>query len=549
MKKTSFFILLSTAAFSGLFYNQTSGLNLLLFNLLLVGLLLIDRPERLQQKTTIVFSLFALATSYVVFWIDSSWAYTMNVLTVLLLAVSAAYPHASLPAALLHGFYALCTAPIAHLLHRVFNHNAIENSERTLRFKRLFLATLPLAVVFVFIQLYRIGNPIFNIYISKINLDFISFEWLFFTFYGTWLMVAFFKPKLIGWINQADQSIPNNLPLISEDDHNDTYWSKLISISNEVYTGVLLLGVLNGVLLLVNALDIFFVLIHGELPKGVTISNYVHNGIHAVILSVIFASLILLFYFRGYLNFYAQNKWLKRLTYGWIAQNCVLLVLTLHRNLVYINSYSLTHKRIGVIIYLLLIFVGLLTIFVKIYQQKNNWYLIRANAWSLYAVMAIYSLVDWDSVITKFNLTNFETKKKMEIDQRYLVSLSHTNLTQLFEFYLVKRKKLLDQEKIESNPRFEYSFESSSSVRTRGYYYELEEMLWYKYNHLNEGYKNHEWPSTCYTKTKVLREVNSLIERHHLSHVPARIEAMTEINAVVADTAAEQPVRPQALEE
>lgn len=338
-------------------------------------------------------------------------------------------------------------------------------------------------------------------------------------------MLSFFKQSTIQKIQQNDINTPDTLRIITAEEHTDSYWGQLIQLPNEVFTGVSLFLMLNIVLFIVNGLDIYFVFIKQILPEGITISQYVHNGTNALIASVILASIIILFYFRGYLNYYSGSKWLKGLAYVWIAQNLVLIFSTAYRNGMYIDGFGLTQKRIGVLIYLLLTCVGLITVAMKIALTKNNWFLFRKNTWAIYLTLVAYALVDWDSIITNYNLHHFEKDKTMEIDQRYLVNLEHTNLAALFEFYLVKQKTLNDQQQ-DNNTIYNYdSFSSSSSRRNTSYSLEIERMIWDKYRALKADYAVHDWPSECYAKTKNLKTVEKLILQYHLQEIqPTRNE-------------------------
>ena len=57
--------------------------------------------------------------------------------------------------------------------------------------------------------------------------------------------------------------------------------------------------------------------------------------------------LVLLFFFRGNLNFYKKNKWLRYGAYAWIFQNMVLVVSVLLRAKYYFVYYGkMTLSRI-----------------------------------------------------------------------------------------------------------------------------------------------------------------------------------------------------------
>lgn len=511
-------IVISTAAFCWLFYHQSDGINYLIFNVLLLIALLLRDSSLLKSRAFLVISIASLASAFAIYWYGTDWPLQMNVLSLLALAGLSYSRESSLLVAMFHSMYSFFASPVIHVFERIFkNGNEVKTNESKL-FKRIVLSIMPLIIVFVFIQIYRSGNPIFDKYISEINFDFISLEWCFFVLYGTWLMFAFFKQSIIKQLQQSDNSTPDALRAITEQEHNESYFGQLIQIPNEVFTGVLLFALLNVVLACVNGLDFYFVFFKGKLPEGISISQYVHNGTNSLIISIVLASFIILFYFRGYLNYYPKSFWLKALAFVWILQNALLIFSTAYRNGMYIDGFGLTHKRIGVLIYLLLTMIGLLTVAIKIALTKNNWFLFRKNAWAIYLTLIVYMLFDWDCIITNYNLHHFETDKKMEIDQRYLVNLSHTNLSKLFEFYLVKQKKLNDKAQYSEYDYGEDSFSSSSRSNT-AYTRKIERMIWDKYRALKADYKEHEWPSECYTKTKNLRETEALIAQYQLKEV------------------------------
>src|SRR5512146_956245 len=72
-------------------------------------------------------------------------------------------------------------------------------------------------------------------------------------------------------------------------------------------------------------------------------------------------------------------------------------------------------------IFLLLTFIGLITMFIKIYEKKTVFWLVKINSWAVFVVMILIGSVNWDENIAKFNLQNPD---KSQIDVPYLFSLS-----------------------------------------------------------------------------------------------------------------------------
>jgi hypothetical protein len=88
----------------------------------------------------------------------------------------------------------------------------------------------------------------------------------------------------------------------------------------------------------------------------------------------------------------------------WVVQNFILGISVFLRNYHYISFHGLAYKRIGVIVFLVLVLIGLVTLFVKLRERKSFFYLVRVNGWAAFAVLVGLTLVDWDSFIVRTNL-------------------------------------------------------------------------------------------------------------------------------------------------
>ncbi|MGV3538427.1 MAG: DUF4173 domain-containing protein, partial [Rufibacter sp.] len=283
---------------------------------------------------------------------------------------------------------------------------------------------IPLIVFMVFLVLYSQSSAAFAHVLSFLNFDFISLPWIFFTLLGGWLLVGFFKPLAIEQLALVDQAAPNVLHRIKRP------WLqavKLLGLKYEYRTGYLLLVLLNVLILVFNLSDSYYLTV-GELPEEVSFSEYLHQGVNTLILSILMAIAVLLVLFRGNLNFYSKNKALKALAYLWLTQNVLLVAITLSKNTLYIMEFGLTYKRIGVYTYLTLTAIGLLFSYLKIKNVQTNWYLFRKNAWAVYLVLVVASCINWDRLITTYNLTYSPRP-----DKAYLLRLSDSNLSILYQ--------------------------------------------------------------------------------------------------------------------
>jgi hypothetical protein len=80
--------------------------------------------------------------------------------------------------------------------------------------------------------------------------------------------------------------------------------------------------------------------------------------------------------------------------------------------------YGLTHKRIGVIIFLIVTLIGLITMVLKIYKKLNIRFLLISNSWAFMTLLLILSFVNFDKIIAINNL------KRTDCDMDYIKSLS-----------------------------------------------------------------------------------------------------------------------------
>jgi hypothetical protein len=188
-------------------------------------------------------------------------------------------------------------------------------------------------------------------------------------------------------------------------------------------------------LVILNIGDIQTLYFNGGLPKNVTHSDFVHSGVGIIILSIIIATSLMMYLFRSEFTSTKNNKALMAFAYLWIIQNVLMLSSTAFRNQIYIHDFNFTYKRIGVYVWLVLAAFGLCVLFYKIYKKQSNWYLIRTNVALWFSVLVVSSTLNWDKLITNYNIQN---KPLAQVDFYYLFSLSDANLPELLA--VTKRK-------------------------------------------------------------------------------------------------------------
>ena len=204
----------------------------------------------------------------------------------------------------------------------------------------------------------------------------------------------------------------------------------MLDLKNEYRIALMVVLSLNVLLFIVNMIDIKYLWLDATERSPAALSQFVHEGTYLLIISIVLAMSVLIFFFRDNLNFYKENNLLRLAAYAWILQNSMLALSVGMRNFKYIDAYGLAYKRIGVMIFLVLTLVGLLTMFYKIRDIKSFYYLLKTNAWALYLVLVATCFVNWDVAITRYNLTA-DTKT---IDMKFLLEeVSDKNLFVLYE--------------------------------------------------------------------------------------------------------------------
>ncbi|MCB2378074.1 DUF4173 domain-containing protein [Hymenobacter sp. BT635] len=180
---------------------------------------------------------------------------------------------------------------------------------------------------------------------------------------------------------------------------------RALDLRKEYLVALGLFGLVNALLLVVNLIDIQWIWFGFTPAPGFDLTQFVHEGTYVLILSILVAMGIVLWFFRRNLNFYAPGlRWLRIGATVWVVQNGVLAVSVALRNYYYILHTGLAYKRIGVYGFLLLTFFGLATILLKIWQRRSAYALVRLNALAAYGLLLVLAAGNWESWMTRYNL-------------------------------------------------------------------------------------------------------------------------------------------------
>ncbi len=198
----------------------------------------------------------------------------------------------------------------------------------------------------------------------------------------------------------------------------------------------MLLAGLNILLLIANVLDIKYVWT-GFAFNGQYLKQFVHEGTYLLLLSILFGAGIVLYYFRGDLNFHRRNRVVKLLSYAWLGQNVVLALSVGMRKYWYIHYYALAYKRIGIAFFLLALCIGLVLIMTKVQRGRTAHYLLRTNAVAVYCVALVMALFNWDGIIARYNMDH---REQAFVHLDFLANLSDKALP-----YLVRSPEELEK--------------------------------------------------------------------------------------------------------
>ena len=476
MKKNDYLLLTAIAAYSFLFYQQNAGINFLLFTIIFIGILIIKNKNLVFQKKWCWSAALCLISASCVFIHSSGLSILANIFSLIVVAALSVNIVTSSIFSFLFSCFSVASSMVYIILDTVARLQPKSEAQQTTKNGMKFFATSCVIIVTIlFFIMYQSANPLFAENTKWINFDFISIQWIFFTLGGTIIMYGLFYNRTIKPIENWE----NQLLVSSKLYVNDT---NIKRYETERFAGMLLFVMLNLMLLLLNIGDIQTLYFNGGLPKNISHSDFVHNGVGVIILSISIASSLIMFLFRKQFSIVKNNKALTVGIYLWIAQNILMLSSTALRNQIYIQDFNFTYKRIGVYVWLFLSVVGLMITFYTIYKNRSNWFLIRTNFAVWFTCLSFSSCVNWDKLITNYNIYN---KPLAQVDFHYLFSLSDTNIPELIA--ITKRK---DFKTIDSK------LKNYTSTFDRNYYYPItySELLREKVkSYLKE--KNTDWKS------------------------------------------------------
>jgi len=452
-------IFVGAILFNLVFWNETIGLNILIFTLFLMGGIWITNQELIKKSLSLKITLAGMnlmAIMVVVYGSEFSfWIYCISFLAVcgFLISNDIKSLSSAIPSAMLN---------FVTVIKPFITEMPLKKGQKAkfrIFWRFLGIILIPIIIFIIFFVIFRIANPVFDKLSSGLLNSIgeflyhafreISFVRLVFFAMGLWLISGVFLNSNYNYfskneIHQHDviSRIRNKiLPLISPAGKPLIITKKRLSLAlkKENLAAIVLMASVNLLLLVVNVIDINWVWFGFSYSPNFDLKQFVHEGTYLLILSILLSIGIMIYFFRANLNFFSKNKTIKWLAYVWIVQNFILVISVAIRNLHYITYYGLAYKRIGVFFFLILVVLGLILLWIKIRKRKTFFYLVKTNLWAAYVLMVLVNFFDWDLIIARHNLAH---PLSNNIETSFLLTLADKTLPLIAE-----KPQILEQSK------------------------------------------------------------------------------------------------------
>lgn len=272
------------------------------------------------------------------------------------------------------------------------------------------LLTIPaLVLALVFGSLLATGNVVFGNWTSS----FFTWFWKELALYfdparmALWCFIAFLVLPLLRPANVAAWwwAWTERLPRLPE----------VIPSRAAFFSSAFTLVVLNLIFLVANLADALYLWSGQTLPSGVEYKAYVHEGVNALITTVILTAIVLTVIFQQELNV-ARRRELKVLALVWVVQNLFLLMSVALRLKYYIEAFQMSVARLSVIIFLVLVAVGFALLTAKIVKEKSLSWLVGGCLLAVFATFYVTQFLNLAGWSADYNEAHWEKDRTHTLD-------------------------------------------------------------------------------------------------------------------------------------
>lgn len=395
--KTHHYIFLTTALFIIVFYDQELALNVGIIGIIYSLLTLFRTPEKNRTKT--FFFLFAASIlSDIAFAWYRDFPSLLAVLSSFLLLGYRSKNRRMKILFLIPVFVTNCFTALCRFFS--FDEWLPRKDVPGLWQKTMAFVLIPLILISIFFGIYSAGSDHFANLFTNIEFDINFWQLLAITVLGFFIAFNYWNYVVEKIIYKSNHLLNNDF---QEKDKIQKSTYSFLDLDAERMSGVISFFALNILL-------IFFIITYNyeqfyEVSKTpAQLSEETHERVNAVIMSIVMAILVIMFYFKSNFNFDTKAGSMKILAKIWIFLNAILVVSAMVKNSEYIINYGFTYKRLGVYGFLILALIGLIMTFIKIQQKKKNAFLFNTMTWYLYGFILVCSYINWGGIITSENM-------------------------------------------------------------------------------------------------------------------------------------------------
>lgn len=423
--KKQILIFISTILFVVVFYEQEVGLNLSMFALILLGLVFFQKPDLLKDKKALLVALCVVLSS-----LSNAWLFTFTTFISVIISSFVFRYYSTDPKLKLLSQALINASNWFAAIVQVFQVDdwfQYDKSKPQNTFSKVFsYFILPFLILSIFFGIYVVSSDTLSNWYNRFELDIDIVILIVVVFLGFYFSFVFWNAKIYNAFKVLDRSLRLNFTDQDKKQLKPTF--EFLEIDFEKRSGIITLICLN---IMLFTFIIIFNVEHFQTntQQFSEYSSRIHDQINSLIGSIFLAMMVILFYFKGALNFIRNNKTLLLLSKIWLGLNGILVISAATQNSIYINALGLTYKRLGVYLFLILCVMGLFYSYQKIKLQKTNFYLIDKMTWAVFYSLILSSLFNWGSIITRYNLT------KPNVDLYYLENDLRGNEKVLLDFY------------------------------------------------------------------------------------------------------------------
>lgn len=392
-------IILSTVVFLILFYNETAGLNLGILGIFYAVFTFYKTPKGNKTRTFFALLITSLLSSFAFAWFGDLSSFLALVVSLILLTFKSKSKELKsiliMPALITNFFTFVC---------RFFNFKdwfPVSQSEGKLQ-KLIAIIIIPVVLLFIFFAIYTHGSDHFAQFFTNFEWNIDITQFLILSVLGFFIAFNYWNFSIERFIYKANHHFKNEF--LNEDKQQKPTFS-FLDLDLERLSGVISLMALNMMLVFFIVSYNYEQFFEGKSVKT-DLSAETHERVNAVILSIVMAIVVILFYFKSNFNFDSKSHLLKLAAKIWIILNIMLVCSAILKNTEYITGFGMTYKRLGVYAFLLLSMIGLIVTFVKIQKQKTNVYLVNQMFWYFYGTILVCSFVNWGGWATEYNINH-----------------------------------------------------------------------------------------------------------------------------------------------